>query len=76
MFLVGTMFDVRLITVGVAAGITASLVGLAVFWQAEPKTYEDCLLMVAKSAQTDNSANIGKIACWGKFIEPQAPVTK
>jgi hypothetical protein len=38
-----------------------------------PRSYEDCVLMVVKEAQTESSATYGKRACRAKFPAPPPP---
>ena len=38
-----------------------------------PRSYEDCVLMVVKEAQTESSATYGKRACRAKFPAPLPP---
>ena len=51
------------------AGIIALITVSALYSQflSGPRSYEDCVLMVVKEAQTESSATYGKRACRAKF---------
>ena len=59
---------------GIAVGLTFCSAFFVYMVASKPQNYEDCLLLVVKHAQSDNSANIGKLACLAKFQETQVSV--
>ena len=53
------------------AGAIALIIISALYSQflSGPRSYEDCVLIVVKEAQTESSATYGKRACRAKFPE-------